>query len=172
MQCLAVIGRGFIGVEFAEEIRKRGIEVDIIQMMPHLLIKVFDENICKRVEDYLQAKGIGIHTHSEVEAIVAGAKGGQVNAVSLKGGKEIPADAVLIAIGVRHNIELARDMGLTLSRHGAVMVDAFQRTLDAPAYFCCRRLRPETGFLHASRRRCAAGFPGGGRGPDRRDESL
>ncbi|VAW77447.1 hypothetical protein MNBD_GAMMA13-7 [hydrothermal vent metagenome] len=155
---LAVIGGGFIGVEFAEEIRKRGIEVDIIEMMPHLLIKAFDEDICTQVEDYLQAKGIGIHTHSEVEAIVAGAKGGQVNAVRLKGGEEIPADAVLIAIGVRPNIELARDMGLTLSHHGAVMVDAFQRTLDDPAIFavgdCAQKqdffTRREGGVLLAS----------------------
>lgn len=155
---LAVIGGGFIGVEFAEEIRKRGIEVDIIEMMPHLLIKAFDEDICSRVETYLQGKGIGIHTHSEVEAIVAQAGGGPVAAVRLKGGGEISADAVLIAIGVRPKVELARAMGLTLSRHGAIMVDAFQRSLDDPTVFavgdCAQKqdffTRREGGVLLAS----------------------
>ncbi len=154
---LAVIGGGFIGVEFAEEIRKRGIEVDIIEMMPHLLIKAFDEDICSRVEEYLQAKGIRIHTSSEVEAIEAGAEG-HVNAVRLKGNKKIPADAVLIAIGVRPNIELARTMGLTMSQHGAIMVDAFQRTQDDPTIFavgdCAQKqdffTRREGGVLLAS----------------------
>lgn len=158
LQRLAVIGGGFIGVEFAEEVRRHGADVHIIEMLPHLLMTVFDEEICVRVEEHLQ--GMGIHTHvgSEVEAILADASGKRVAGVRMKGGQEIAADAVLVAIGVRPRVDLAKSMGLTLSRHGAISVDGFQRTTDDPTIFavgdCAQKqdffTRQEGGALLAS----------------------
>lgn len=155
---LVIIGGGFIGVEFAEEIHRRGIEVHIVEKMPHLLATVFDKELYIPIEQYLQNLGITVHVHSEIEAILPQATENKVAGVKIKGGDEISAEAVLIAIGVRPRIDLARDMGLTLSRHGAVMVDGFQQSIDDPCVFavgdCAQKqdffTRREGGVLLAS----------------------
>jgi len=131
MKKLVIIGGGFIGVEFAEEIEKRGVEVHIVEKMNHLLATVFDREIYLPVEQYLAGRNIHIHCQSNVETILpADDDLTKVGGVQLQGGEIINADAVLIAIGVRSRNELARDAGLRLGRRGAVLVDGFQRTLD------------------------------------------
>jgi len=135
MKKLVIIGGGFIGVEFAEEIAKLGIEVHIIEKMSHLLVAVFDKEIYLPVEQYLTGRGIHIHCHRTVETILPADDPVKVGGVQLEGGEKIDADGVLIAIGVRPRNELAKKAGLQLSRHGAVLVDGFQRTLDNPEIF-------------------------------------
>ena len=130
MKKLVIIGGGFIGVEFAEEIEKRGVEVHIVEKMNHLLATVFDREIYLPVEQYLAGRNIHIHCRSSVETILPADDPAMVGGVQLAGGEIIDADAVLIAIGVRSRNELARDAGLRLGRRGAVLVDGFQRTLD------------------------------------------
>ncbi len=132
---LAIIGGGFIGVEFADEIRKRGIEVHIVEMLPHLMQAAFDLDACEAVEKQLRAHGVHIHTQAKVEAILPGDDGQRVGAVQLAGLAPLVVDAVLIAIGVRPNVALAKDMGLTLSRSGGIWVDAFQRSREDPHVF-------------------------------------
>ncbi|HFQ89459.1 MAG TPA: NAD(P)/FAD-dependent oxidoreductase [Desulfobulbus sp.] len=132
---LVIIGGGFIGVEFAEEIRKLDIEVHIVEKMPHLLATTFDKELYIQVEQYLAGKGIHVHCHRTVQTILAAEDPARVGGVLLEGGERIEADAVLIAIGVRPRNELAKTAGLRLGSHGAVLVDGFQRTLDAPEIF-------------------------------------
>ncbi|MFA7655397.1 FAD-dependent oxidoreductase [Acidithiobacillus thiooxidans] len=132
---LAIIGGGFIGVEFADEIRKRGIEVHIVEMLPHLMQAAFDLDACKAVEKQLSEHGVYIHTGCKVEALVAGADGKRVGQVQIAGQEALEVDAVLIAIGTRPQVDLAKAMGLTLSRSGGIWVDAFQRTREDPHIF-------------------------------------
>jgi len=127
---LAIIGGGFIGVEFADEIRKLGIEVHIIEMLPNLLQVSFDKNVCVRIEEILKSRGVKIHTNSQVQEILSDESGKNVKGLAIKDKDNIEVDAVLIAIGVRPNVKLAQKMGLTLSRSGGVWVDAFQRTRE------------------------------------------
>lgn len=135
IQRMVVIGGGFIGVEFAEEIRKHGTEVHLVEMLPHLLLAAFDEDVCIRVENELKHAGVQVHTGTKVESILPDASGKRVAGVRIETGEEITADAVLVAIGVRPRNDLAKNMGLSLGRHGAILVDSFQRTLDDPAIF-------------------------------------
>ncbi|WP_075322811.1 NAD(P)/FAD-dependent oxidoreductase [Acidithiobacillus albertensis] len=132
---LAIIGGGFIGVEFADEIRKRGIEVHIVEMLPHLMQAAFDLDACKAVEKQLSEHGVHIHTGCKVEALVAGVDGKRVGQVQIAGQEALEVDAVLIAIGTRPQVDLAKAMGLTLSRSGGIWVDAFQRTREDPHIF-------------------------------------
>jgi pyruvate/2-oxoglutarate dehydrogenase complex dihydrolipoamide dehydrogenase (E3) component len=132
---LAIIGGGFIGVEFADEIRKRGIEVHIVEMLPHLMQAAFDLDACKAVEKQLSAHGVHIHTSCKVEALLADADGKRVGKVQIAGQDGLEVDAVLIAIGTRPQVDLAKAMGLTLSRSGGIWVDAFQRTREDPHIF-------------------------------------
>ncbi|MEY2342348.1 NAD(P)/FAD-dependent oxidoreductase [Acidithiobacillus sp. IBUN Pt1247-S3] len=132
---LAIIGGGFIGVEFADEIRKRGIEVHIIEMLPHLMQAAFDLYACEAVEKELQKHGVQIHTGCKVEAVIADSMGKQVAGVQIAGQDLLAVDAVLVAIGTRPRTQLAQAMGLTLSRSGGVWVDAFQRSREDPSIF-------------------------------------
>ncbi len=132
---LAIIGGGFIGVEFADEIRKRGIEVHVIEMLPHLMQAAFDLDACAAVEKQLEQHGVHIHTRAKVEALLADSSGKHVEQVRIAGQPSLVVDAVLIAIGVRPNVTLATDMGLTLSRSGGIWVDAFQRSREDPKIF-------------------------------------
>ena len=132
---LAIIGGGFIGVEFADEIRKRDIEVHIVEMLPHLMQAAFDLDACKAVEKQLSEHGVHIHTGCKVEALVATADGKRVGQVQIAGQEALEVDAVLIAIGTRPQVDLAKAMGLTLSRSGGIWVDAFQRTREDPHIF-------------------------------------
>lgn len=135
MKKLVIIGGGFIGVEFGEEIEKRGVKVHIVEKMDHLLATVFDREIYLPVEEYLAGRNIHIHCRSSVETILPADDSAKVGGVQLAGGEIIDADAVLIAIGVRPRNELAQEAGLRLGRHGSVLVDGFQRTLDYPDIF-------------------------------------
>ncbi len=158
MKRLVIIGGGFIGVEFAEEIRKRGIEVHIVEKMPHLLATVFDREISLQVEQYLSGTGVHIHCQRGVEAILAGSDPSTVGGVLLEGGRRIDADGVLIAIGVRPRTGLAEQAGLHTGAHGAILVDGFQRAIGHPEIFavgdCAQKqdffTRMEGGALLAS----------------------
>lgn len=132
---LVVVGGGFIGVEFADEVRKRGVEVTVVERLPHLLMRNFDQEVCTRVESRLSAAGVRIVTGATVTAIDGEGETGRVSAVQLEGGEAIPADAVLLAIGDRRNLALAEQLGLTKARGGGIWVDAFQRTREDPTIF-------------------------------------
>ena len=124
---LVVIGGGFIGVEFADELLKRDIEVHVVEQRPHLLAASFDTDACTQVEQKLRSEGVRVHTGVTVTAIEPDAGGQRAGRVRLGNGESITTDAVLIAIGARPNTQLAESAGLTMSRSGGIWVDGFQR---------------------------------------------
>jgi NADH oxidase (H2O2-forming) len=132
---MVVVGGGFIGMEFADEIAKRGIEVHLVEHHPHVLSASFDRDACLQVQTHLANAGIQLHTSSRVQALEAGPDGAQVAGVLLEGGERIGTDAVLIAAGTRPNVDLAEAMGLAISDRGGILVDAVQRTPEDPKIF-------------------------------------
>ncbi|OBS10530.1 NAD(P)/FAD-dependent oxidoreductase [Acidihalobacter prosperus] len=132
---LAILGGGFIGVEFSDELRKRGIEVHLIEQRPRLLGASFDADASEAVAARLRALGVKVHTGATVAAIEAQADGVRVAGVRLDNGGRLSVEAVLIAIGTRPDTRLAGDMGLTLSRSGGIWVDGFQQCREDPQIF-------------------------------------
>ena len=124
-QRIVIVGGGFIGVEFADEIAKLGKEVTIIEMLPHCLMLAFDEEFCVLAEEKLKSLGVKVLTNSTVKAIKGERK---AEGVILTDGREIPADLVLIAIGARPNADLAREAGLKIGEYGGIVVDFYMRT--------------------------------------------
>jgi len=123
-----IIGGGFIGLEFADECKKRGnLNVTVIELLPHCLLLACDEEICKRVEDKLSERGIKVLTEKKAEAIVGDKK---VEGVQLKGGEKLKADIVGLGIGVVPNVELAEKTDLAADRRWGIQVDDFMRTSD------------------------------------------
>ena len=124
---IVVIGGGFIGVEFADEIRKRGHEVTIVELLEHCLQLVCTEELCVRAEDALRERGVEVVTSNAVESIGGNEK---VEFVKLQSGKDIKCDMVIIGIGVSPNTKLAEEAGLEIGPTRGIKVDEFQRTND------------------------------------------
>lgn len=132
---LVVVGGGFIGVEFADEVRKSGTEVAMVEQLPHLLLRNFDVEVATRVEARLREHGIQIRTGQGVTELTGTGADGAVTGVRLADGEVLPADAVLVAIGDEREVRLAHEMGLTMARGGGIWVDAFQRSREDYAIF-------------------------------------
>jgi len=125
---VVIIGGGFVGLEFADECRKRGnLNVTVIELLPHCLLLACDEEVCTLVEEKLQERGINILTGRRAKALIGN---GKVQYVELENGQKIKADVVILGIGVAPNIELARKAGLEVIEGGGICVDEFMRTSD------------------------------------------
>lgn len=124
---VVVIGGGFIGVEFAEQIRLMGKSVTLIEMADACLWQAFDRAYTDDIESLLSGNGIQVMTGTRVKSIV-GEK--SVQAIELDDGRTIPADLVILGLGMKPNGALARDCGLEMNAKGAVVVDQYMRTSD------------------------------------------
>jgi len=123
---VVIIGGGFIGAEFADELSQASnVEIHIIEIMPKLLLTAFDDEFCDEIAQTLEKKGIKIHTSSRV-ASIDGNK--SVKSVSLESGEKIPADLVLVSIGAKPSSKLAEEAGLRIIENGSIWVDDYMRT--------------------------------------------
>ncbi len=118
----AVLGGGFIGLEMAENLHRRGIAVTIVELADQVLAPL-DPELAQVVADHLVAHGIELRLG--VSAVAIGD-----NTVELSDGATIPADLVVAAIGVRPETALAKDCGLELDARGGILVDDHQRASD------------------------------------------
>lgn len=132
---LVIIGGGFIGVEFADECKKRNenMNVTVVELLPHCLLLACDEEFCVEAEKKLVERGITILPDARAEEIVGK---GKVEAVRLSNGKEIKADVVIMGVGVVPNIELAESAGLKIGATKAIHVDQYMRTSDKDIFAC------------------------------------
>ncbi len=124
---IVVVGGGFIGVEVSDELVKMGKDVTIIEILPHLLSLVFDEEVALKAEEVLADTGLKILTGSGVKEIMGQ---GKVEGVSLDNGETMEADGVILSIGYAPNTELAQKAGIALNRKGFIKVDEYMRTMD------------------------------------------
>jgi NADPH-dependent 2,4-dienoyl-CoA reductase/sulfur reductase-like enzyme/rhodanese-related sulfurtransferase len=123
-----VIGAGFIGLETVEAFRHRGLEVTLVEMAPQVLPAI-DADMASLVEAELRAHDVDVRTGIGFTAVEEGTAGHPVDVV-LADGDRIPADLVLLGVGVRPATALAREAGLDLAPTGAVVVTPDQRTSD------------------------------------------
>lgn len=123
---VVIIGGGFIGAEFADELsRITSVKVHLIEAMPQLLFNAFDDEFCDDVSQILCMQGTDIHTNCKVLSIDGDT---DVTSVTLENGKTIPADLVLISIGAKPSIELAQKSGLRIAENNSIWVDEYMRT--------------------------------------------
>lgn len=122
---LITIGGGFIGVEMSDELTKRGMNVTLVEILPHILGLAFDEEIAVRAQDLLQSRGVTVRTGVGVKAILGE---DQVRGVLLDNGDELATDAVILSIGYKPATNLAADAGIELNERGSIKVDEYMRT--------------------------------------------
>ena len=123
---VVIIGGGFIGAEFADELSQiSGTEIHLIEVMPKLLYTAFDDEFCDDILRLLLDKDIKVHTDSRVVSIEGSES---VESVTLESGEKIPADMVLVSIGAKPCSELAQKAGLRIVDNGSIWVDEYMRT--------------------------------------------
>lgn len=125
---ILVLGGGFIGVEFADELSKiENINVYLVEMLPNLLARSFDPEFSQLVEDKLKSKGVNVLTNTRVEEFLGNER---VEKAKLSDGREINIDCVILGLGAIPNTKLAQDAGLDLGKGKGIWVDEYMRTVD------------------------------------------
>ncbi|MDI3534468.1 MAG: hypothetical protein PWQ82_833 [Thermosediminibacterales bacterium] len=120
-----IVGAGLIGLETAENLTHRGVKVSVIELLDQIL-PPFDREIALLAQKHLNEKGVDIHTSEKVTSFVKNENSKEIIVKTDKG--EIPADLVIMSVGVRPNIKLAKDMGLKIGKTGAIKVNEFMET--------------------------------------------
>jgi len=127
-----IIGGGLIGMETAEALSNLDVEVTIVELLDYVLPALLDREMAMLVQSYLADKGVKILTGSRVTEIIA--KDGRVAGVKVDGVREIEADLVLMTVGVRPNVDLAKACGLEIGETGAIKVNEYLQTSDKNIY--------------------------------------
>lgn len=121
-----VIGGGFIGLEMAENLLHKGLQVSLVEAADQIMAPI-DPEMVAPVQATLRDAGIDLHLSASATAI--GEK-----SVTLSSGAELPADLVVAAIGVRPDSRLAVDAGLAVGERGGIVVDSHHLTSDSAIY--------------------------------------
>ena len=109
-----VIGAGLIGMKAAEGLVKICKSVDVVELAPRVLPSILDEKSAKQVKKHLENNSIRFHMENTV--VKASSKGKIITSVTLKSGKKLPCDLLILAVGVRPQTELAEKAGLAVDR--------------------------------------------------------
>ena len=119
-----IIGAGLIGLEVAVACLERGLKTTVVEFLPYVLPVLLDKDMADRIQNMLEEKGMTTIVGKGAEEILGTDK---VNGV-LVGGEEIPADVVVVATGVRANVELAKNAGIELGEKRAIKTNMRMET--------------------------------------------
>ncbi len=121
-----VVGGGFIGLETAENLHRRGLRVSVVELDSQVLAPI-DPELAAIVHAELRRHGVRLELGAGLARVLP-------DAVELGDGRLLPADLVMLAVGVRPETGLARRAGLALGRRGGIAVDESMRTTDPRVY--------------------------------------
>lgn len=127
-----VIGGGLLGLEAAHGLMQRGMQVSVVHRGAWLMERQLDRAAAELLRASLAQRGLDVLLQARTEALM-GAEGGRVQAVRLADGRTLPADLVVMAVGIRPRIELAQAMHLHCE-NGVVVTDTLQTVTDARIY--------------------------------------
>ncbi|HIU02399.1 MAG TPA: FAD-dependent oxidoreductase [Candidatus Onthocola gallistercoris] len=123
---VTVIGGGFIGLEMAENLQERGLDVTLIEVTSQVMPPL-DMDMAGFLHEHISKKGVHLYTGASVTGFEKKKKG---LSIYLANGEEISADMVLLSIGVRPNSKIAREAGILLGDRGGIKVDEYMRTSE------------------------------------------
>ncbi len=119
-----VLGAGLIGLKATEALIELGIKVTIVELADRILSATFDRKASRMIEQALEKIGCRLLTNNSITEIKG--EDSKVNQVILKDNKRLPTDLVILAVGVRPNIELVKDTAIKTDR--GILVDSFMQT--------------------------------------------
>lgn len=118
-----VAGGGFIGLEMAEALKERGLEVTVVELAPQILT-VLDPDIAMQAQKVLESHGVQVRTGVGLKEVKS------TKTVLLSDGSELSADLVLFSVGVRPELTLVKQAGLELGTSGGLLVNDYLQTSD------------------------------------------
>jgi nitrite reductase [NAD(P)H] large subunit len=124
-----VIGGGLLGLEAANGLQKRGMEVTVVHLLDSLMERQLDKTASAMLRRSLEQRGLTFKMPAQTKAVLGA---GRVRAVQFADGTEVPADLVVMAVGIRPNAALAKASGLACDR--GVLVDDTMQTFDPRIY--------------------------------------
>jgi NADPH-dependent 2,4-dienoyl-CoA reductase/sulfur reductase-like enzyme/rhodanese-related sulfurtransferase len=122
----AVIGGGFIGLEMAEAFHRRGIDVTVIEKFPHIL-PLLDDDMATYLQNQIRGRGLDLKIAAEAKSLTA-------QGVELADGGFVPAELILLSVGVRAEIGLAKDAGIDIGITGGVKTNPHMESSDPDIY--------------------------------------
>ena len=128
---ILVVGAGFIGVETADELNKKGFDVTLVEILPNILGVAFDKEFAVAAEENLSARGVKVITGVGIKEVEGANK---VEGALLSNGEKLDADAVILSLGYCPNTELAKSMGLKINELGFVETDRYKRTSNPDVF--------------------------------------
>ncbi len=125
-----IIGGGYIGLEMAENLAERGLEVTVAEMLSQVMPPL-DPEMARPLQEHLRSKGVRLL----LDSAVVGVEGtDHLLEIALKDGTRVECDFAVLSVGVRPNSELARQAGLAIGETGGIEVDEHMRTSDPDIY--------------------------------------
>ena len=127
---VVIVGAGFIGMELAEALNNIGVKVSVVEMQDRILPQMLDLEMAELAAKPVAAAGINLCLGEKTVAFE-----GTERVTAVKTDKRtIPAQMVIVAVGVRPNVELAREAGLTIGPSGCIAVNEYMQTSDPCIY--------------------------------------
>ncbi len=127
LESAAVVGAGAIGIELAQAFNERGIETNLIDMMPTVLPNMLDSEMSKEAEAELKDLGINLYLDNKVVELKGEDK---VEEVILGSGEAVKADLVIFSVGMKANLDFLTDTDLKLGRDGILVDDQLQTNIE------------------------------------------
>ena len=125
-----VVGAGYIGMELAENLHARGVITTIVELAEQVLGPL-DYEMASLVHQHLKEKGIEFYLSDQIKEV---SYQDNISTIKLESGKEIKTDLILIGIGVRPEVQLAKKAGLKIGTRGGIIVDKTLKTSDNNIY--------------------------------------
>ncbi|SHI81216.1 CoA-disulfide reductase [Lutispora thermophila] len=121
-----VIGGGFIGLEMAENLYKIGLDVSIVEAASHVIAPI-DMDVAHDIHNYIRTKGIKLYLNSKAIGCTA-------TSLILHNGMEIPADMIIMSVGVSPETEFLKNSGIELGERGEILVNEYMETSAPDIY--------------------------------------
>ena len=125
-QTCTVVGAGFIGLEMAENLAEQGVKVSVVEGAAHVMPPI-DMDMAHGIHNYIRAQGIDLYLGQTCTAM-------DENSVILGDGRKVPADMVILSIGVRPDTGFLKDSGIALGTRGEILVNEYMETSLADVY--------------------------------------
>ncbi len=129
---IAIIGGGAIGIEIASVFRRKDKNVTLVELLPNLISGAYDKDYSKKAEEVLKKSGVRVITGKKVNELRGDTK---VNSLILESGEEIKSELVILAVGVRSELELAKKAGANIGKFG-IETNERQETSLEHVYAC------------------------------------
>ena len=131
VQHVVVVGAGYIGIEMAENIKNLGVNITIVELSDHVMGPL-DYDMASLVHQHIKTKNVEFYLNDGLKEILDDKQEGL--SVRLNSGKKVNCDMVILSIGVKPEIKLAKEAGLNIGERGGIQVNEYLQTSDSDIY--------------------------------------